>query len=204
MQQRNPYQAPTAAVEDRRPDLPAGALEYAGFWRRFAAFWIDALIFLPASGMYYLFSDKSRMFLAYWFVPGLALGLLFNVYLVRRYGGTPGKLIMKTRIALVDGSPVTTRAAFLRHAVLFALGALSSLGLLMGSLQMSDDLYGSLGYIARTKMLTDLAPPWYLVVTILIQLWVWGEFVTMLFNKRRRAVHDFMAGTVVVRNGPVG
>jgi len=37
------------------------------------------------------------------------------------------------------------------------------------------------------------------VVNILMQVWIWGEFLTMLFNKKRRAVHDFMAGTVVVR-----
>jgi uncharacterized RDD family membrane protein YckC len=31
-----------------------------------------------------------------------------------------------------------------------------------------------------------------------MQIWIWGEFVTMLFNKKRRAVHDYMAGTVVI------
>jgi uncharacterized RDD family membrane protein YckC len=37
-------------------------------------------------------------------------------------------------------------------------------------------------------------------VNTALQIWIWGEFITMLFNKRRRAVHDYMAGTVVVRN----
>jgi uncharacterized RDD family membrane protein YckC len=30
-------------------------------------------------------------------------------------------------------------------------------------------------------------------------LWSWAEIITMLTNKKRRAVHDFIAGTVVVR-----
>jgi len=28
--------------------------------------------------------------------------------------------------------------------------------------------------------------------------WFWAEVVTMLFNKKRRAVHDFIAGSVVI------
>lgn len=30
----------------------------------------------------------------------------------------------------------------------------------------------------------------------------WSEFITILFNKRRRAVHGFISGTVVVRTRP--
>ena len=39
-------------------------------------------------------------------------------------------------------------------------------------------------------------------------LWYVAELVTMLFNRKRRAVHDFIAGTVVVRTAameePIG
>jgi uncharacterized RDD family membrane protein YckC len=48
--------------------------------------------------------------------------------------------------------------------------------------------------------MVELAPAWHPTVTVLLQIWVWGEFVTMLFNKKRRAVHDFIAGTVVIRS----
>jgi uncharacterized RDD family membrane protein YckC len=64
---------------------------------------------------------------------------------------------------------------------------------------MSDETYFSLGYLARSQELVRTAPGWYGMVSILMQVWIWGEFVTMLFNRKRRAVHDFMAGTVVVR-----
>ena len=64
---------------------------------------------------------------------------------------------------------------------------------------MSDEVYFSLSYMDRAKKLVELAPSWYGFTTILINIWVWGEFVTMLFNKKRRAVHDFIAGTVVVK-----
>jgi uncharacterized RDD family membrane protein YckC len=206
MQQRNPYeptQASLGSASSPAPETyPPGILQYAGFWRRFGAFWIDALILLPLSGVAYFFGEMTRMFYVYWLVPGLLIGLWFHVHLVARYGGTPGKLLLKTRIAMVDGAPVTVKAAVLRYAVLFVLSVFSSVALTMSSLAMTDAQYFSLGYFARSQRLVETAPSWYVGVNVLLQVWIWGEFVTMLFNKKRRAVHDFIAGTVVVRSRP--
>lgn len=100
---------------------------------------------------------------------------------------------------MIDGAPITVKAAVLRYSVLFILSTISSVALLSGYLNMSDELYFSLSYMDRAKKLVELAPSWYGFTTVLINIWVWGEFVTMLFNKKRRAVHDFIAGTVVVK-----
>ena len=35
-------------------------------------------------------------------------------------------------------------------------------------------------------------------------LWVWSEPLVMLLNKQRRAIHDFLAGTVVLHIEPPG
>ena len=32
-----------------------------------------------------------------------------------------------------------------------------------------------------------------------MNVWVWSEFITILFNKRKKALHDYLAGTVVIR-----
>lgn len=203
MSDTNLYAAPGATF-DQPVGAPAGdlaALRYAGFWQRFGAYWIDLLILLPVTGLAIFFGEKYRLFMLYWCLPSLALGLFFHVYLVGRFGGTPGKLLLKTRIAMEDGTPVTMKAAMIRHAVLFVLVALISVATPMALLQMTDESYFSYGYIARSATLLALMPSWYAPVSILLQIWIWGEFITMLFNKRRRAVHDFIAGTVVLRTG---
>ena len=206
MQQRNPYEPPLTDLLDRKPPLhpsaPTDELEYAGIWQRLFAYLIDAFLFMPVSGIAYFLADQSRLFYLYWFVPGLVLGLLFHVYLVRRFGGTPGKLALKIRIALVDGSPVTTMAAMSRYAVRCTLSSLMSIAIILSSLSMSDELYFSLGYIERTKKLVELGPSWYWAVFILSQIWTWSGVTTMLFNKRHRAVHDYIARTVVIRSMP--
>ncbi|MDB5800803.1 MAG: hypothetical protein JWL63_1742 [Rhodocyclales bacterium] len=204
MQSDNPYAPPVSVVEDAQPfaELPESpkkpALAYAGFWRRFGAYWVDVLVFLPVAGLAFYFGEKTRLFYLYWFLPGLAIGAWFHVYLVVKHGGTPGKILLKTRIAMLDGSKVTERAAASRYSVLFILSALSTVAMIVGTLKMTDELYFSLGRVARGAMLMELAPS-YKLISILIQLWVFSEFITMLFNKKRRAVHDFIAGTVVVR-----
>jgi uncharacterized RDD family membrane protein YckC len=34
------------------------------------------------------------------------------------------------------------------------------------------------------------------------QAWLWSELVVLLLNAKRRALHDFIAGTVVIRVRP--
>ena len=63
----------------------------------------------------------------------------------------------------------------------------------------SDATYFSMGWKERSQYIIEQASPWYNVVTILMNIWIWSEFVVMLTNKRRRALHDFIAGTVVIR-----
>lgn len=175
---------------------------YAGFWRRFGAYWIDVIVWLPLTFLSFFLNEKARLFQVYWLIPSALIGLWFHVYLVGRYGGTPGKLAMKIRIAMTDGSPVTFTAAAIRYSVLCVLGLLLGVALAMAALAMSDAEYFSLGFMQRSQRLVALAPPWYGTVNLLLQIWIWGEFVTLLFNKKRRAVHDFLAGTVVVRVSP--
>ena len=199
MDSSNPYQTPQTVFDGGEPAVQPGELQYAGFWRRFGAFWLDALCLAPLTAVVLFLSTTTRYFHALWLVPGLLFGLWFNVYLVRRYGGTPGKLLLKIRVAMVDGAAVTGKAAILRYAVMFVLSALASVALAMASLAMGDELYLSLGFMQMNTVLAEQAPLWYPAVNTAMQIWIWGEFITMLFNKRRRAVHDYMAGTVAVR-----
>lgn len=180
-------------------ECPTDALRYAGFWRRFGAFWLDFLVFLPVIGLSVWLGEMSRMASLYATVPGLLIGLWFHVYLVKRYGGTPGKLMLKIRITRTDGSQVGYREALLRYSVLFVFSSLQSIALIIATLSMSDMEYSSLTFDVRSAKLVEIAPSWYQPIYILMNIWIWSEFIVMLTNKRRRAIHDFMAGTVVIR-----
>ena len=175
-------------------------LHYGGFWVRFAAFWLDFLVWSPLVAVLFLASQSYRLFSFYYLVPGTLMGLFYNVYLVRRFGGTPGKLIMGLRIRKVSGETVGYREALLRYVPDFLFGLLMSVAVIPPLFQMTYAEYHALSFMERQKHLEALAPNWYKPVQIANHVWIWSEFIVLLTNRRRRALHDFIAGTVVVYN----
>src|SRR4249919_2070879 len=118
--------------------MTSDTMQYGGFWRRFAAFWLDGLVLLPLVAVVWWCGDHYRLFSLYYALPGALVGLFYDVYLIRRFGGTPGKLIMGLRIRKVSGEPVGYREALLRFAPEFLLGQLMSVALLLPLLRMTD------------------------------------------------------------------
>jgi uncharacterized RDD family membrane protein YckC len=180
--------------EDERP------LHYGGFWVRFAAFWVDFFVMLPLMALVFWASQRYRLFQTYYFIPGTLIGLFYNVYLVRRFGGTPGKLVMRLRIRKLSGDSVAYREAVLRFAPDFLLGILMSIALLPALFRMTDAEYHALSFMERSQRLVQLAPAGFKPLQITQQIWIWSEFMVLLTNRKRRALHDFIAGTVVIYN----
>lgn len=177
-------------------------MEYASFWRRFGAFWLDCLVLLPLFAIHFFLSEKFRLYSLYSFVPNLLFYIWFEVYLVKRFGGTPGKLFLNIRITMADGSPITTNAALLRYSVSFITSAIAVLGAIMATMSMTDEFYHSLKFSERAHQITLLKPVWCKIVGTLSEIWTWSEFFVILLNEKRRSIHDFMAGTVVIHSPP--
>jgi len=173
-------------------------LRYAGFWPRLWASLLDTVVLLPITAIYAWGSERYRLFDLYSLAPDIALFLFYNVYLVKRFGGTPGKLVAGIRILKVDGESVGIREALLRCSVDLIFALLTSIGMLVAIFRMSDAEFHSLQFVERAVRLQELAPYWSNVTYWFLEIWVWGELVVLLTNKKRRAIHDFIAGTVVV------
>ena len=173
-------------------------MSYAGFWRRFGAFWLDVVVLSPLTGLTLWGFGHYRLFNLYYFFPGIIIGLCYSVYLVRRFGGTPGKLVAGLRIRKTDGSQIGYREAFLRYLPEMLLVTVMSVATIYSTLSMTDAEYLSLSFIGRSERIIALAPPWYKSVNIVLQIWTWSEFIIMMTNRKRRALHDFIAGTIVI------
>jgi uncharacterized RDD family membrane protein YckC len=175
------------------------SLRYAGFWRRLGALLLDSiLILLPLTFLELWIFGRSRLWTAYDEIPSTLFYLFYNVYLVRRFGGTPGKLISGIRIRKVNGDAIGYREAVLRYLPDFVLGLLMSVGMATALLHLSDAEYHALSWGERAKQLVDLAPSWYRPLQIVNRIWAWSELIVLLTNRKKRALHDFIAGTVVV------
>jgi uncharacterized RDD family membrane protein YckC len=182
--------------------ITGDSMNYAGFWRRFGALWLDVIVLLPLTALIWWGEHRFRLFSLYYFIPGQLFKLFYDVYLVRRYGGTPGKRLLRISIRKTDGSPVGYREALLRYLPEAALAALVTIGMIYAEVSMNDATYAALGFGERAKQLTALAPAWYRPADIMLQIWIFSEVIVMLTNRRRRALHDFIAGTIVIRDAP--
>jgi uncharacterized RDD family membrane protein YckC len=194
----NPYQAPVADLDLPKQHDSHAMPDVGGFWLRVGAKIIDFLVLSPIVGLTYWLSSLSRYFYLWSVIPSMLLALFYSVYLVRRYGGTPGKLLLKLRVQMADYSPVTFKAALIREAPMMLMGAASSLGLGLAAIGMDDAAYKAYGFFERSTVLAASGAEWVPIVSWVINGWTWVAVIVMLVNKRRRAVHDFLAGTVVV------
>jgi uncharacterized RDD family membrane protein YckC len=106
------------------------------------------------------------------------------------------------RIRKLDGEPVGYREAFLRNLPDWILSLSMSIALVFPLFHMSDTEYRSLSFMKLATRMTELAPPSYKPLQIAQNIWFWGELIVLLTNRKRRALHDFIAGTVVVHASP--
>ena len=167
----------------------------AGFGSRLAAMLIDTLVLFPVAVLLGKLMQFPRTVAL---LGAVAYGLmypLYNILLLGWFGQTVGKMVVGIRVELVDASEIKWKSAFLRHAVDLFFAFI----LIFGWISVLSD--PSLDAIVdNLKYYTMLKPkqPFFIWAGRLWTVWIWGELIVMLLNKRRRALHDYIAGTWVV------
>jgi uncharacterized RDD family membrane protein YckC len=103
------------------------------------------------------------------------------------------------KVTRLDGSPIGYKQAFLRHVVDLALQIITTTSVLVALFSVSRVNFEISGWVARNTLLRDAMPYWGVWAEYAIDIWVLSEMIVLLFNKKKRALHDFIAGTVVIR-----
>jgi uncharacterized RDD family membrane protein YckC len=164
--------------------------KYHTFWPRFWSGLIDALVFIPVMFVDFAIDSPERgkgLFLAWTTVSTLSL-FLYSVLLHWRYGQTLGKRVCGVSVLDVSESRTPTLAqALARDAgwIAIEIAGLANIFWLV--------LSGQYSHTDASAQGVDL------IVTWAAGLWFALEMVTMLTNDKRRALHDMLAKTVVVR-----
>ena len=167
--------------------------KYQTFWRRFWAGNIDSLLFLP---LMYLdpwhFSQRLPVvFLVVWFIFHETAWYFYSVIMHGRYGQTLGKMICKIRV--VDKSeekPISYRQAFFRDCIV-----------IITDISFSATMLPTVMQGKNPYEMTDAKDWIFMFLWSSINLfWFLAELITLLTNKKRRAIHDFIAGSVVVKS----
>ncbi|MFH0261355.1 RDD family protein [Vibrio barjaei] len=165
------------------------ANKYSNFWRRLFAVIIDGLVFLPLQWIdeYILSGAIGSVGVFLWGVVSAILGISYYVVLHAKYGQTIGKMVMKVKVVDVSESRnITVKQSCMRDIVPIIM------------LPFTVYVYAQLAFFGKTWDSLDQGSV-FIIVSLIMISWVVLESVSMLFNEKRRAVHDYIAGSVVVR-----
>ncbi|AOW10412.1 RDD family protein [Flavobacterium gilvum] len=173
---------------------------YAGFWARLASLLLDTIIMMPVILLILYLNGLGKDIYFYTLIPNFVFGLWYYIYLTKKYGGTPGKLIAGIKIIKLNGESIDWKEAILRHSVLLVLTLLSVIMMTSCLLSADETIFNNLGWLKRSQYLMSLSPTFFLIYTWVSNIWIYSEFIVLLTNKRKRAIHDFIAGTVIVRS----
>jgi len=168
-------------------------MKYQTFVLRFAAGFIDGLILMPIDLVdYWAFAPERPIGLVIvWALISFPSLWLYSVLMHGFYGQTIGKRLAGVKVLDVSERPISMRQAFLRDSVYIGLNTIGLFRFLYFRL---------VGELPDTQMMNIVG---YLVGYAALG-WFLLEILTTLTNKKRRALHDFIAGTVVVRTEYIG
>jgi uncharacterized RDD family membrane protein YckC len=199
--------APAPAVwakgkTERRTAERVFTMTYARFWQRVTASIVDVfflvLVAWPVSQA--ITSRPSALVVA---LLGPLLVPVYEVYFHRRWGQTLGKRLVNIVVLDAGGNRITARQAVLRSSVGLAFGLAMAVSHSVGTMRISDAEFAALDSTQIAARQQTLAP-YAALLWHASNVWFASELVTMLFNRRRRALHDLIAGTVVVNRAVEG
>ncbi len=175
-----------------------GKRVYAGVWRRFYAGLVNVMLILPISYLFNSFVTFNIIMAITITITYKILFSLFHVYLDARFGGNLGKLAVGIRITKPDGSRIGWIEAWKRCSVNLVFSFFLIIAQVWALLLVDYSDYASQGFSDRSILLEGYYPAWYIIWQILGYIWIWSEAFVCISNRRRRAIHDYIAGTVVV------
>src|SRR5436190_13456337 len=99
-----------------------------------------------------------------------------------------GKMALKIGVVRTDGAPIGWSNALRRHSVDGVLSLLSIVAQSGAILSIPCAEYVAAGWTERGELVANAVPAGLRWVNIALIVWGWGEVLTMMFNRRRRAL----------------
>jgi uncharacterized RDD family membrane protein YckC len=164
---------------------------YQTFWRRFWAGTVDGIVFWPFSALSnFIWAHQTltlQTYLAIWFFIQLALPIVYSTMMHWRYGQTLGK--MACGVMVVDVSEKITLTLWqaikrdIYPVIVSVAGFMLTLPYIMGFATVQTPIVRITNTILGYSGL----------------FWFGLEILTMVGSQKRRALHDVIAGSVVLR-----
>ena len=173
-------------------DSSSVEMKFRTFWRRVWAAAIDSTVFWPLflinNWLWATFKDYPILLL-FWFIFYSTAIHVYDIVFHGLYGQTLGKMAVNVKVINVTGDKLTMSQAFRRDIVpllFFALSFAFDGPKILHGIYPQNPAFIKFDLVFFLTLFSGLG-------------WFFAEVVTMLTNKRRRAIHDYIAGSVVIR-----
>jgi len=166
----------------------------ASAWSRLFANFIDGIVLFPIGFIYehYIIGTSHPGINYFYYLLGNQIVWLYYVFFHWKTGQTLGKFLMTIRVVTyIDESNLKFRSSFIRELPVFAVLVIDSI---------AWTFYFFSVYLGFEEQKTySLYRMTFEVTRWVTFFWFVLEMITMLLNKERRAIHDFMAKSKVVK-----
>ncbi|HUI91384.1 MAG TPA: RDD family protein [Chitinivibrionales bacterium] len=172
-------------------------ITYIGFWRRVVAMIVDGVVLLPV--ILFNFPLIKFNFNHKTVVPAIitaALIYFFYIFFLTKFGGTPGKLFLGYRIVYKNGGYLSVQSALIRYLPYFLSSVATVLKQMYAFHHIPDGIVYT-GINESSKMITTYAGPMNFIDSFSSFL-IFVDCLVIACNKKKRAVHDFLADSYVV------
>jgi uncharacterized RDD family membrane protein YckC len=164
--------------------------KYSTAWRRVLASFIDGIVFIPLMILdYNLMESNSIWILIAWLIVYECISFLYSIFMHAKYGQTIGKMLAGITVMNIGEERHINLKEAIRRDLVWIIVSLAGLFYFSITSVMSP------GNTYENLLLYD---EFY---SILVMAWTVIELLSMITNKKRRAVHDYIAGSVVVITG---
>ncbi len=167
--------------------------KYQTFWPRFWAGWIDSLVFIPLMVIdHVVWKNHNHVpifIVVFWYTAYSLSYVIYSVLMHGTYGQTLGKMAKRVKVLDISENRLTMSQAIRRDIVLIVL-TIIGVTLEIPKIASGVNIYDPKAFSF------DIS---FYIILYAEMVWFLAELVTMLFSNKRRAVHDFIAGSVVIR-----
>jgi uncharacterized RDD family membrane protein YckC len=172
---------------------------YSNFSARLGALLLDALIMCPIWVLVAIINSQSMNMQYFTLLLNLIFTIWYMIYLPKRYGGTPGKLVAGLKIIKMDGNDIDWNEAFLRYSISLGFAILMAPATIFALMQADAETYNAMGWMQQNEYLQSFAPIYQWIFIWASLAWAIAEIIVYFADDRSRAIHDKIAGTVVIK-----
>ncbi|WCL50649.1 RDD family protein [Leptospira sp. GIMC2001] len=168
---------------------------YGSLYRRFSAFLIDCIIY---SGLFILI----YYFLTNYYILLIALTMpitpFVTLFFLIKFEATPGKMLLGLKVLNDNFQKLSLKQAILRTIIDILFGIILTIGYLHAMYELNMNIFDVLNFDNYFDELKRNFSAVYKFFDSLNYFWLLSEFIVMNFNLKKKAIHDYLANSVVV------